>query len=87
MLYPGSEMSADTVSNLIQEFVQGAGLFGTGLNDTSTYSFSSHGFRRGGAQYRFMGAPVGERWTLAEIKAWGGWTGKNVRTVPIFLHY
>jgi hypothetical protein len=36
-------------------------------------SFSTHCFRRGGAQYRFMFAPVGKRWTLRMVRWWGGW--------------
>ena len=41
--------------------------------------FTTHCFRRGGAQYRFMFAPVGQRWTLARIRWWGGWAqGEHV---------
>ncbi|KAG2039432.1 hypothetical protein BDR03DRAFT_980921 [Suillus americanus] len=36
-------------------------------------NFSTHCFRRGGAQYWFMFAPVGQRWTLAKVHWWGGW--------------
>jgi hypothetical protein len=44
--------------------------------------FTTHCFRRGGAQYRFMFAPVGRRWTLARIRWWGGWAlGEKVRTI------
>ena len=35
--------------------------------------YTTHCFRHGGAQYRFMFAPVGQRWTLACIRWWGGW--------------
>ncbi|KAF9560859.1 hypothetical protein EC968_005976 [Mortierella alpina] len=34
--------------------------------------FTSHCFRRGGAQYRFMFAK--ERWSLEAVKWWGGWS-------------
>ncbi|KAJ8593535.1 Bromodomain-containing protein [Rhizopogon salebrosus TDB-379] len=42
----------------------GAGILG---------NFSTHCFHRGGAQYWFMFAPVGQRWTLAKVRWWGGW--------------
>lgn len=35
--------------------------------------FTTHCFRRGGAQYRFMYAPLGDRWCLNMIRWWGGW--------------
>ncbi|KAF8325292.1 hypothetical protein F5887DRAFT_1085601 [Amanita rubescens] len=35
--------------------------------------FTTHCFRRGGAQYRFMYAPPGDRWCLNMIRWWGGW--------------
>ncbi|TEB23418.1 hypothetical protein FA13DRAFT_1757041 [Coprinellus micaceus] len=34
---------------------------------------TTHCFRRGGAQYRFMFAPPGQKWTLSRIRWWGGW--------------
>jgi hypothetical protein len=41
--------------------------------------FTTHCFRRGGAQYRFQFAPIGQRWTLARIQWWGGWAqGEHV---------
>ncbi|KAG1723135.1 uncharacterized protein EDB91DRAFT_1087922 [Suillus paluster] len=36
-------------------------------------------FRRGGAQYWFMFAPVGQRWTLAKVRWWGGWADGEQR--------
>jgi hypothetical protein len=42
-------------------------------------TFTTHCFRRGGAQYRFMYAPIGEHWSLARIRWWGGWAeGEHV---------
>lgn len=50
-------------------------------------SFSTHCFRRGGAQYRFMFAPVGERWTLQCVRWWGGWAkGENVGFALLVYH-
>ena len=41
--------------------------------------YMTHCFRRGGAQYCFMFAPVGQRWTLTRIQWWGGWAqGEHV---------
>ncbi|KZP03242.1 hypothetical protein FIBSPDRAFT_1019175 [Athelia psychrophila] len=34
-----------------------------------------------GAQYRFMFAPIGERWTLARIQWWGGWADGEHLTI------
>ncbi|KAF8524946.1 hypothetical protein BU17DRAFT_63108 [Hysterangium stoloniferum] len=51
----------------IKEFCTGAGI------DVTLTHLSTHCFRRGGSQYRFMLASVGKRWTLATIRWWGGW--------------
>ena len=41
--------------------------------------YTTHSFRRGGAQYRFMYAPIGQRWSLNRIRWWGGWAiGEHV---------
>lgn len=34
--------------------------------------FTTHCFRRGGAQFRFMWAP--RKWSLKAVKWWGGWS-------------
>lgn len=60
----GEPLSRETFQNWINEAVEGAGIPGY---------FSTHCFRRGGAQYRFMHAPTGQRWTLATVRWWGGW--------------
>lgn len=42
--------------------------------------YSTHSFRRGGAQYRFMFCSVDKRWSLYIIRWWGGWAeGESVR--------
>jgi len=61
---PKHAMSYDTFQKLLSEFVAGAGL---------TKTYTTHCFRRGGAQYRFMYAPIGRRWSLSIIQWWGGW--------------
>jgi hypothetical protein len=57
--------------DLLSEFASGAGL---------TKHFSTHCFCCGGAQYRFMHAPLGQRWSLSMIRWWGAWAGEQVGT-------
>ncbi|KDQ28742.1 hypothetical protein PLEOSDRAFT_1102782 [Pleurotus ostreatus PC15] len=46
--------------------------------------FTTHCFRRGGAQYRFMWAE--SKWSLKAVKWWGGWaSGENVGTIMRYL--
>ncbi|KAI6111260.1 hypothetical protein F5141DRAFT_1274775 [Pisolithus sp. B1] len=77
VLQPGQPLSHDTVQKWIDEAVAGAGIHGT---------FSTHCYHRGGAQYRFMFAPVGQRWTLARVRWWGGWAeGEHRDTLMRYL--
>ncbi|RXW11796.1 hypothetical protein EST38_g14059 [Candolleomyces aberdarensis] len=55
-----------SVDKLVKEMAHAAGLY-------RWEEYSTHCFRRGGAQYRFMFAPIGERWTMDRIRWWGGW--------------
>jgi len=65
-------MSQEYIQSLITKFTHAAGL---------EKNYTTHCFRRGGAQYRFMFAPVGERWSLNVIRWWGGWAkGEHVRS-------
>ena len=64
------DMSYDSLQKLLARFCKGAAI---------DKRYTTHCFRRGGAQYRFMFAPVGKRWSLSRIRWWGGWAiGKNV---------
>ncbi|KAI5988006.1 hypothetical protein EDD15DRAFT_2172890 [Pisolithus albus] len=77
VLQPGEPLSHDMVQKWIDEAVAGAGIRGT---------FSTHCYRRGGAQYRFMFTPVGQRWTLARVRWWGGWAeGEHRDTLMRYL--
>lgn len=68
-------MRHGTVQDMIAEFAKSAGL---------TKIFTTHSFRRGGAQYRFMYAPLGQRWSLSIIRWWGGWAiGEHVGVLRI----
>lgn len=67
---PTRSMSYDIVQKHVNDFAESAGL---------TKYYTTHSFRRGGAQYRFMYAPLGKRWSLARIRWWGGWAaGEHV---------
>lgn len=63
---PHRHMTAEMAQKVITAFAKAANIPGA-------ERFTTHCFRRGGAQYRFMFAPIGSRWTLARIRWWGGW--------------
>ncbi|KAF8506392.1 hypothetical protein JB92DRAFT_3122185 [Gautieria morchelliformis] len=77
---PGTAISHDTIQKWLDEFVTGAGIkLGHGR-------LTTHCFRQGGAQYHFMHAPVGKRWSLATIRWWGGWAeGEHRDTLIRYL--
>ena len=68
--HPHVETSTKKIQTWIDEFTKGAGV---------TKEYTTHSFRRGGAQYRFMHAPLGKRWSLSIVRWWGGWAeGENI---------
>ena len=70
VIYTQKEMTHDQVQKHLTELTEGTGLKG---------SFTTHCLRRGGAQYWFMFAPLGQRWSLSVIRWWGGWSiGEHV---------
>ncbi|PPR07279.1 hypothetical protein CVT26_012439 [Gymnopilus dilepis] len=76
---PSRPMSADVAQKKIIEWAKKAGIPNAEL-------FTTHCFRRGGAQYRFMFAPVGRKWILARIRWWGGWAiGEHRDTLIRYL--
>ncbi|KAJ7496322.1 hypothetical protein B0H11DRAFT_1715957 [Mycena galericulata] len=76
----GEHVSHDDVQKWIKEFTAGAQLL------QANGTFSTHCFRHGGAQYRFMFAPVGRRWTLRQVRWWGGWAeGEHRDTLIKYL--
>ena len=80
IIQPHRPVTSDMVQKKINEMALSAGITGAG-------HFTTHCFRRGGAQYRFMFAPIGERWTLARIRWWGGWAvGEHVWSHYIHPH-
>ncbi|KAK7050285.1 hypothetical protein R3P38DRAFT_3606265, partial [Favolaschia claudopus] len=71
------EMTLQMCQDLITEFTVAAQLEKT---------YTTHSFRRGGAQYRFMFAPLGKRWSLNIVRWWGGWAiGEHVDTLMKYL--
>ncbi|KAF9223299.1 hypothetical protein BS17DRAFT_880530 [Gyrodon lividus] len=76
IVHPRKPLSHDTIQKWINEAVDDAGIPGF---------FSTHCFRRGGAQYHFMFAPVGQCWTLAKVHWWGGWAEQEQRNT--LIHY
>ena len=72
IFHPERPMSPDIAQKQITTMAIEAGVHGAEY-------FTTHCFRRGGAQYRFMFTPIGKRWTLARIRWWGGWAqGEHV---------
>lgn len=66
-------MSYDSLQALLVRFCDSARI---------NKRYTTHSFRRGGAQYWFMFAPIGRRWSLNQIRWWGGWAvGKHVCTL------
>ena len=64
------QMSYDSLLAVLTDFCEWSG---------TQKRYTTHSFRRGGAQYRFMYAPIGQRWSLNRIRWWGGWAvGEHV---------
>ncbi|KIM44296.1 hypothetical protein M413DRAFT_25722 [Hebeloma cylindrosporum] len=79
VLHPKRLMSSDIAQKRITAMAKEAGVHGAEY-------FTTHCFQRGGAQYRFMFAEPGQRWTLARIRWWGGWAqGEHRDTLIKYL--
>ena len=76
---PHRPITSDMAQKIISNAATSAGLPNAAL-------FTTHCFGRGGAQYRFMFAPIGERWTLARIRWWGGWADGEHVCIHNFSH-
>ncbi|KAG6819180.1 hypothetical protein H0H93_014578 [Arthromyces matolae] len=70
------QLHQDQFQNIINWAAGEAGL---------TTRYTTHCFRRGGAQYRFIYAPV--RWDLDAVRWWGGWAEgeSNIETLSKYL--
>ncbi|EEY57848.1 uncharacterized protein PITG_00433 [Phytophthora infestans T30-4] len=67
----GSPMSDSNFTQVLNISADAAGISRNVLGDQIW--FTSHCFRRGGAQYRFMFAPEDRRWSLKLVKWWARW--------------
>ncbi|KAJ3728928.1 hypothetical protein C8R42DRAFT_750386 [Lentinula raphanica] len=75
----GENTSRMGIENLLERIVDASGLM-SGRRG----KFTTHCFRRGGAQYRFMWAD--HKWSLKAVKWWGGWSSnENVGTIMRYL--
>lgn len=75
----GQPMDHNKVQELTNKFTGRAGL---------KKHYSTHCFRRGGAQYRFMYTPVSQQWSLTMVRWWGGWAvGENVHMHSYSCHH
>ena len=76
-VYPGEPISHDKIQKYINEATAGSGIEG---------NFTTHCFRQGGAQYRFIQARGEEKWDLDVVRWWGGWAeGEHVECQVSFL--
>lgn len=79
----GKEMSTEAINTIFKEFMFASGVLKTPTDgDPGRFPYTTHCLRRGGAQYRFMFAPVGQRWSLDLVKWWGGWTDGERVSIP-----
>lgn len=54
------------------------------VTSDSSQKYTTHCFRRGGAQHRFFYAK--KRWNLTAVRAWGGWAhGESPKTIIRYL--
>lgn len=66
----GEPTSRTGFENLLDSVIEASGVM-RGRNG----KFTTHCFRRGGAQYRFMWAR--HKWSLKAVKWWGGWSSSD----------
>ncbi|KAE9390676.1 hypothetical protein BT96DRAFT_945947 [Gymnopus androsaceus JB14] len=75
----GENTSRSGIENLIESIVNASELM-----NGRRGKFTTHCFRCGGAQYRFMWAD--HKWSLKAVKWWGGWSSsENVGTIMRYL--
>ncbi|KAG1698983.1 hypothetical protein DVH05_014356 [Phytophthora capsici] len=77
-------MSDSNFTQVLNIIAEAAGISRNLLGDEIW--LTSHCFRRGGAQYRFMFAPEDRRWSLKLVKWWAGWApSEKSETVTRYL--
>ncbi|KAI0045037.1 hypothetical protein FA95DRAFT_1496062 [Auriscalpium vulgare] len=68
----GEPMLRTGIENILDRLTDASGVM-----EGRTGKFTTHCFRREGAQYRFMLAE--HKWSMKAVKWWGGWSaGDNV---------
>ncbi|KAI9103450.1 hypothetical protein DFS34DRAFT_608753 [Phlyctochytrium arcticum] len=73
-----SPLTTKMIGNYLQKCITGSNLLET---IGAGYKFTTHCFRRGGAQHRFMYAKM--RWSLKAVRWWGGWAKGESKDVII----
>ncbi|KAE9048602.1 hypothetical protein PR001_g3742 [Phytophthora rubi] len=87
----GKKMSEQAFITLLNCIVRGLNRDGQHIpgyvyKHWSNNWFTSHTFRRAGAQYRFMYAKPSRRWSLRMIKWWAGWSvSESTETLVRYL--
>ncbi|KIK92541.1 hypothetical protein PAXRUDRAFT_792387 [Paxillus rubicundulus Ve08.2h10] len=79
IMQPHELLSHDAVQSWINEAVSGAK-----IAVSNGGKFTTHMYRCGGAQYQYMFAPVGKRFTLAKVRWWGRWAENEHRDTMIW---
>ncbi|EGZ21031.1 hypothetical protein PHYSODRAFT_329071 [Phytophthora sojae] len=80
----GTPMKDSNFTQVLNIVAAAAGINRSVLGDEIW--FTSHCFRRGGAQYRFMFAPEKRNWSLKLVKWWVGWApSEKAETVTRYL--
>ncbi|KAH6905934.1 hypothetical protein BKA70DRAFT_1107246 [Coprinopsis sp. MPI-PUGE-AT-0042] len=76
VIYPKSAITTDQVQKKLTKISKEAGL-------PNADRFTTHCFRRGGAQYRHMFALGKQKWKMNRIRWWGGWAEKENKNTLI----
>ncbi|KAH6881190.1 hypothetical protein BKA70DRAFT_1125949, partial [Coprinopsis sp. MPI-PUGE-AT-0042] len=69
-------LTSDAMQKKLTQITSEAGL-------ANSRRFTTHCFRRGSAQYRYMFAPPLQRWKMNRIRWWGGWAEKESKNTLI----
>lgn len=83
-IFFGERMVYQTFMGTINKIIADCGIVPRNAAGSVLGVFTSHCFRRGGAQHRFITGKA--RWPLDVVKWWGGWgSGEDVNTIIRYL--
>ena len=83
-IFFGEHMVYQTFMSTINKLISDCGIVPRNAAGSVLGVFTSHCFRRGGAQHRFITGK--SRWPLDVVKWWGGWgSGEDVNTIIRYL--